>query len=331
MRAPGVLRARPRDDQGCPRRERPLHRRGHRPAQPRRRPRGQPARSRHELGAHPHRLHRGLPPVRRRRLGRGALPRGLRRRWLPVARRHRHAGAHLLGEHGLLHGPAAHPGRHRPADAPRRRGAEGALPQEDGDGGVDRHHEPHRAAGRLRRGGRAHQGRARGRRQLPHHRHEDLHLLRRPRHGRQHRPPGARPGARCASRHQGHLVLHRAEVPPERGRLHRRAQRRRVRVDRAQDGHQGQPHLRHELRRERRRRRRLPHRRGQPGHALHVHDDEQRPALGGVRGPRPRRAGLPGRPPVRAGAPAGPGAGRPRGGDLLHRRAPRRGAGCCSP
>ena len=41
-----------------------------------------------------------------------------------------------------------------------------------------------------------------------------------------------------------------------------RAQRREGRLDRAQDGHQGQPHLRAGLRRRRRRRGRLPHRRG---------------------------------------------------------------------
>ena len=34
------------------------------------------------------------------------------------------------------------------------------------------------------------------RRHLPHHRHEDLHHLRRARHGRQHRPPRAGPHAR---------------------------------------------------------------------------------------------------------------------------------------
>ena len=104
---------------------------------------------------------------------------------------------------------------------------------------------------------------------------------------------------------------------------HRRAQRRHVRLDRAQDGHQGQPHLRDELRRAGRRRR-LPHRRGEPGHALHVHDDEQRPALGGARGPGPGRAGLPGRAAVRPGAPAGHGAGRPGRRGIDDHRPPRR-------
>ena len=41
-----------------------------------------------------------------------------------------------------------------------RRGAEGGLPAQDGHRRVDRHDEPHRAAGRLRRRRGAHQGRA---------------------------------------------------------------------------------------------------------------------------------------------------------------------------
>ena len=45
-----------------------------------------------------------------------------------------------------------------------------------------------------------------GRRQLPHHRPEDLHHLRRPRPHRQHRPPGAGPHPRRAAGHQGHLA-----------------------------------------------------------------------------------------------------------------------------
>ena len=48
---------------------------------------------------------------------------------------------------------------------------------------------------------------------LAHHRPEDLHHLRRARHGRQHHPPGPGPGSRRAPGHQGHLVLHRSQVP----------------------------------------------------------------------------------------------------------------------
>ena len=83
-----------------------------------------------------------------------------------------------------------------------------------------------------------------------------------------------------------HLVLARVpDAPPgtkgiscfivpkflRRRRRHpRRAQLGRVRVDRDEDGHQRQSDLRHGVRR----RRRLPRRRAQRGHALHVQDDE---------------------------------------------------------
>ena len=50
----------------------------------------------------------------------------------------------------------------------------------------------------------------------------------------------------------------------------------RVRVDRGQDGDQRQPDLRDGLRG----RRRVPDRRAQPGHALHVPDDEHGSAVG---------------------------------------------------
>ena len=59
--------------------------------------------------------------------------------------------------------------------------------------------------------------------------------------------------------HQGHLAVHRAEVHRQRGRLARRAQRRHLRLDRAQDGHPRQLDLRDELRR----RDRLAGRRGE--------------------------------------------------------------------
>jgi alkylation response protein AidB-like acyl-CoA dehydrogenase len=62
----------------------------------------------------------------------------------------------------------------------------------------------------------AHQGRAAGRRHLQDHRHQDLHLGRRARHGvREHPAPGARAPAGRAGRHQGHLAVHRAQVHSE--------------------------------------------------------------------------------------------------------------------
>ena len=73
------------------------------------------------------------------------------------------------------------------------RGAEGDLPAEDDRGRLDRHHEPHRAALRHRSRPAQDQGRAERRRLLRDHRHQDLHLGRRARPRREHRPSGARP------------------------------------------------------------------------------------------------------------------------------------------
>ena len=121
------------------------------------------------------------------------------------------------------------------------------LAAEDGRGRLDRHHEPDRAALRHRSRPAAHQGRSERRRQLQDLRPEDLHLGRRARHGRQHRPSGAGPHRGRAGRRQGHLAVHRAEVPARRRRQSGRAQRRLLRLDRGEDGHPRQFHLRHEL------------------------------------------------------------------------------------
>ena len=59
----------------------------------------------------------------------------------------------------------------------------------------------------------AHPRRAAGRRQLPRDRAEDLHLGRRARPDREHRAPGAGAHPRGAGGREGHLALHRAEVP----------------------------------------------------------------------------------------------------------------------
>ena len=83
-----------------------------------------------------------------------------------------------------------------------------------------------------------------------HQRHEDLHHVRRARHGREHHPSRAGASARCAGRHEGHLALHRAEVPRQRRRQLRRTQRRRLREHRAQARHQRQSDVYAQLRRE---------------------------------------------------------------------------------
>jgi hypothetical protein len=86
---------------------------------------------------------------------------------------------------------------------------------------------------------------------------------RRARSRREHHPSGAGAHRGRAGRHQGHLAVRRAEVPGQCRRLARRAQRRHLRLDRAQDGHPRQFDLRDELRR----RHRLADRRGEQGHA----------------------------------------------------------------
>ena len=108
---------------------------------------------------------------------------------------------------------------------------------------------------------------------------EDLHHLRRARLHRQHHPPGARAHARRARRRQGHLAVPRAEVPGQRRRLARRAQRRALRVARAQARHPREPDRGAGVRRPRRRDR-LPGRRGEPRPRVHVHHDERGALLG---------------------------------------------------
>ena len=57
------------------------------------------------------------------------------------------------------------------------------------------------------------------------------------------------PAPRRARRRQGHLALHRAEIPPQPRRQPRRPQRARRRQARGEDGHPRQRHLRDGLRR----------------------------------------------------------------------------------
>ncbi len=121
-----------------------------------------------------------------------------------------------------------------------------------------------------------HQGRAQRRRLLFHHRHQDLHLGRRAGHHREHHPPRARPHRGRARRRQGHLALRRADVNAI-GADGAVGERNHVclRLDRAQDGHSRQRHLRHELRRGEGLADRRPRTRACNGH---VRDDERGPA-----------------------------------------------------
>ncbi|CDY78205.1 putative ABC transporter ATP-binding protein [Caballeronia glathei] len=148
---------------------------------------------------------------------------------------------------------------------------------------MDGHDEPDRAAGGLRSRARSHPRRAAGRRHLQGVRHENLHHLRRTRHGGEHRPSRAGAYPQRARRREGHFAFPRAEVHGERRRHAQRAQRRALRIDRTQARHQGEPDRRAAVRRPRRRDR-LSDRRGEPRARIHVHHDE-RGAL------RRRRAG----------------------------------------
>ena len=215
---------------------------------------------------------------------------------------------HGVGQHGVRHvsGPDAR--RDRGDPHPRHAGAEGRLSAEDDRGQLDRHHESDRAALRHRSRAAAHQGGQAGRRQLQDHRHQDLHLRRRARSGREHRPSRAGAHRGRARRHPRHHAVHRAEDSAEGRRLAGRAQRGLLRLDRREDGHPRQRHLRDELRR----RDRLPDRRGEPRHQRHVHDDERGAARRRRAGARAVGGRLSERRRLRQGPPAGPRADRRR-------------------
>ncbi len=167
-------------------------------------------------------LRRHLQGVRRRRLELAALRPRVRRPGHAVAAGRHRAGDVAGGQHGLRPGAAAEPGRDRRHPPSRLGRAEGDLPAQDDLGRMDRDDEPDRAAGGL--GPRpAQEPRGARRRPLPRHRPEDLHHLRRARHGREHRAPGAGAHARRAGRRARHLAVHRAEVP---GRRRRQARAR---------------------------------------------------------------------------------------------------------
>ncbi|CAB4723607.1 unannotated protein [freshwater metagenome] len=257
------------------------------------------------------------------RLRRNVVRPGLRR-WRPsVDRVDRRPGDAHQRQHGILAVSAPHAGRHRGDPRPWVRRTEGHVPAQDAHRRVDRHDEPHRTTGGLRRGGGHLQGGA-GRRccagRMAHLRPEDLHHVGRARHGEQHRAPRARTHTRLCSGHQGHLHVPRAEVLCERRRFARRSQLGAVPLHRAQDGHPRFAHLRDALRG----RDWLARRRRERGHAQHVHDDEQRPPVGWAAGPCARRARLSAGAVVLGGPPAGARNRCPGRGIESDHRAPRR-------
>ena len=181
-----------------------------RSAEPRRRQAGRQARRRQGYPAQG--VQGGVPQVHRGGMERPRRAARVRRAGLAPS--HRDAGPGNLEEreHGAVPGADADVGRVRGAEAPRLAAAAADLPSQADLRRVDRHHEPHRAAGGLGSIRRAHARGARGR-PLPHPGHQDLHHLGRARHDGEHRAPGAGAHARCAGRGEGHLAVHRAEVP----------------------------------------------------------------------------------------------------------------------
>ena len=173
-----------------------------------------------------------------------------------------------LGVHGLWHRAGADDGGDRRAACLRQRDTQEAVSRQARQRRMDGHDAAHRAAGRLRCRRAAQQGRARRRRDLPHHGFENIHYLRRARSHRQHHSLRAGAAARCTARHQRDFAF--PDPEDHAGRL---AQRRARAFGRAQARHSCLTDLHHGLRRPWRRQG-IPHRRGKQRHGLHVHDDE---------------------------------------------------------
>ena len=196
------------------------------------------------------------------------------------------------------HGPGAVGAGHAGAEAVRRAGHRAR---------VGRDHGADRAGRGLRRRRRAHPGRRAARRHLAPGGRQAVHHQRRARPGREHLPPGAGPPGGPRPRHQGTVHVPGAQVPGQRGRDARRAERRGRHQRRAQDGPEGLDHLRADLRRRTASPGgRHPGRRGTRRHPADVQDHRGRPDDGRHQGHRH----LVHRLPERAGLRAEPGAGR---------------------
>ena len=227
-------------------------------------------------------LPRRLPAVRRRRLAAARRPPGVRRparcRCVLVTAVEEIWGSANLAfklcpmlTHGAVHALEL-------CGSPR---AEAPVSAEDGQRRVDRHDGAHRAAGRL--GPRRRSARARCPRAIT-----------TGSSARRSSSPGAittctpniihmvlaRIDGAPAGR-QGHLAVHRAEVPGERRRHARGAQRRALRVDRAQARHPREPHLRAGLRREATARSATCVGEAESRPRIHVHHDERGAPVGG--------------------------------------------------
>ena len=130
--------------------------------------------------------------------------------------------------------------RHPGAAAVRRAGGRARVGRDDG---------ADRAGRRLGRRRRPDQGDRAAGRHLAHRGRQAVHHQRRARHGGEHLPPGAGPARGRRPGHQGPVDVPGAQVPGQRRRHARRAQRRLRHRRRAQDGAEGLDHLRAHLRR----------------------------------------------------------------------------------
>ncbi len=323
----------------------PLDLRGHRDrpvraAQQEERP--ERAALRRRAGHHDPRGRRGAEGVQRCRAdgGRARLR----------ARRHAAAGRRREGRLRMVQGrerryvvvSVPDDRQREPAARARLERADRALRPADDGGPLLRDDVPVGDAGRLVAVGRAYESRAAAGRHVSPVRQQDVDLGRRARPVGEHRPSRAREDSRgrrlAAGRRQGHLAVHRAEVPRARRRLARRAQRHRARGAEPQDGLSRHDELPAELRRgalparRRSRRRRLSRRRAEPRPRADVPHDERGAHRRRPRRDRARLHRLSARARLRAQSPAGPAAGRQgsvaaAGAD---RRARRRASGCCS-
>ena len=200
---------------GDPRRGREALRGGARAAQPGRRPRGLHAPRRRHASRRRRASRRPTRPMREGGWMGLSAPAGIRRPGPALRAQRRRCNEFVSSANmALRHVSGPDAGRDRGAPRPRHatsRSRPTCRRWSSGDWtGTMNLTEPHCGTDL---GLHPDQGGAERRRLLRDHRHQDLHLGRRARPRREHRPPRARPHRGRAGGHQGHLALRRAEVP----------------------------------------------------------------------------------------------------------------------
>ena len=255
---------------------------------------------------HAVRLQGRLPAVLRARLERAGEGSAVRRGRHAAPRRGRGRRNLERREHGLPALPDAHCRRDRGDRAQWLRRAQAHVLAEDGRRRVDGHDEPHRTAGRVGPGRGAHEGGPAG---------ATARTSSTAARSSSRTASTTTPTTSCIScsrarptRHPASRAFRCSSCPKflvEGGRKPRRAQRRPLRLARAQARHPCQSNRGPRVRRPGRRRR-LPGRRGEPRARIHVRDDELRPLRRRHAGRGDRRARLSARRRLRARARAGP-------------------------